>query len=252
MARRGSLPERLRYLQPFRKKFASRQPEELNEDTGEAPLFALLSKRVKGFSELEAQKLLEEDLAVLERWLATPENEGDCLQFVRGFLMISPSELVKRIYEEAAKGIATPPLVEMELPTEAKVQRVGNRNEAAMILKWKGLMVALQAMPEALAVELTKAQWQEQPKSLVTSSPVRFGNVHGTKYVRMTDLTSLIGTHEKEVGYLLEAPGGHVQISAIPLSKKINHETWDESVLENLFQTLRVVEKQNSTSVGTN
>src|SRR5580765_4631269 len=114
MPRPSSLPERLRYLQPFRKRFASRAPEELNEDSGEAPLFALLSKRIKGRSKAEAQNVLEADFAALEKWLSDPANENDCLQFVRGFLMVSPSELAKRIIEESEKGPELPPEDEMD------------------------------------------------------------------------------------------------------------------------------------------
>jgi hypothetical protein len=247
MARSNSLPERLRYLQSFRKKFAL-HPDELNEATAEGPLFALFSKRIKSLPETEAQKLLEEDSEALEAWLALPENENDCLQFVRGFLMVSPSDLTKWIREGLEKE--QPPLVEIDLPDEVKMKRIANRNEAAIILRWKGLIITLQAMPEELARKLTKLTWQEYPKSTVTSLPVRFGDVHGTKFVRMTDLVNLLGTNSKEVGYLLEAPGGHIKIGATPLGKKINHETWDESILENLFHTLRVVRARAEGTTG--
>jgi hypothetical protein len=206
-------------------------------------LFALFSKRVKNLPETEAQKLLEEDSEALETWLALPENENDCLQFVRGFLMVSPSDLTKWIREGLEKK--QPPLVEIDLPDEVKMKRIANRNEAAIILRWKGLMITLQSMPEELALKLTKLEWREYPKSTVTSLPVRFGNVHGTKFVRVTDLVNLLGTNSKKVGYLLEAPGGHIEIGAIPLSKKIDHETWDESILEKLFHNLRVVQKSS-------
>jgi hypothetical protein len=138
----------------------------------------------------------------------------------------------------------------MGFPDGTKVKRIANRNEAAMILKWKGLWICFQAMPENTAVKLTKIEWQERPNSTMTSSPARFGNVHGTKFVRMTDLVNLLGTNYKEVGYLLEAPGGHITISAIPLSKKINAEKWDESILEKLFHTLRVVQKSASSGAS--
>jgi hypothetical protein len=239
MARTNSLPERLRYMQSFRKKFASR-PNELNEETAEEPLLALFSKRLKGCSDSEAQKLLEEDLSVLEAWLSLPENENDCLQFVRGFLLVSPSEMAKRILEESAKAAIPPPWVEIDLPDEVKTKRVGNRDEAALILKWKGLMVVFQAIPKEWA-ELTSSAWGERPNSMVTSSVVCFGDARGTKFVRITDLRNLLGTNDKSVGYLLEAPGGLISISADAISKKVNHETWDESMLENLFHTLRVV-----------
>jgi len=55
----SELPERLRYLQPFRRKFASRRPEDLNEDSGAQPLMALLAKRIQGLSPTEAAQILE-------------------------------------------------------------------------------------------------------------------------------------------------------------------------------------------------
>ena len=167
MAHSASLPERLRYMQPFRKKFAS-SPDELNEVTAEAPLFALFSKRLKGLSDCDAQKLLEEDLSALEAWLSLPENENDCLQFVRGFLLVSPAELARRVLEESAKAATPPPWVEIDLPDEVKAKRIGNRTEAALILKWKGLMVSLQSMPEELAVKLAKGEWDERPNLLIS------------------------------------------------------------------------------------
>jgi len=84
MAHLGSLPERLKYLQPFRKKFASLLPEELNEDTGFSPLLKLLKKRIAGLSAGEAEKLLEEDIAELQTWLAASEQINDCLHFAAG------------------------------------------------------------------------------------------------------------------------------------------------------------------------
>jgi hypothetical protein len=130
------------------------------------------------------------------------------------------------------------------------VKRIANRNEAAMILKWKGLMAVFQAMPEEMVIKFTQIEYGERSESTVTSSPVCFGNVRGTKFVRITNLVNLLGTNYKEAGYLLAAPGGHITVTAIPLSKKINAEKWDESIFENLFHTLRVI--QNSTSGGIN
>ena len=86
MARASSLPQRLRYLQPFRKKFRALPPEELNEDTGSDPLFALFSKRIKGLPSIKAEQLLEEDIAALREWLSAPAQQNDPLQFAMGVL----------------------------------------------------------------------------------------------------------------------------------------------------------------------
>src|SRR5215471_21077582 len=70
LTKASQLPERLRYLQPFRSKFASRRPEDLNEDSEAAPLMALLSKRIHGLSLAEAADVLEQDRAALDQWLS--------------------------------------------------------------------------------------------------------------------------------------------------------------------------------------
>lgn len=203
-------------------------------------MFELLSKRIKGLSEPDAQKLLEDDLNCLESWLSVPENEHDCLEFVRGFLMVSPSGLAKRIREESVKP--PPPLVEIDLPDGVKCKRIANREEAGVLLRWKGLIASLEAMPEELAVKMTKLTWQGLPQSAVTLSTVHFGDVGGSKCVCMSDhWIALLGTRNKHVEYLLHPPGGHVFVTVDAISKRINHETWDESIFENLFHTIRVV-----------
>lgn len=198
--RLSPLPQQLRYLEAFRKKFATRPPEELNEDTGEVPLFALLIKRINGVSESEAQTLLENDLEVLEKWLATPENENDCLQFVRGFLLLSPSELATRILEESAKAAEPPPEAEMDVPDGAKVRRVKSRTEVGVLIRWKGTLTALDSISEEAAVNIEEVESQSDGVSKLETLPVRFGEISGTKFVRTGE--SWRGPF-KDVRYLL-------------------------------------------------
>lgn len=241
--RASSLPERLRYLQPFRKKFASRGPEKLNEDTGEAPLFTLLSKRIKGRSEAEAQSILEADLAALEVWLDEPGNKHDCLQFVRGFLMVSPSEIAKRIVEESAKAAEPPSEAIMDLPREAKVRRVKGKTEVAMIVRWKGTLTAIDSVTVEAAANFAEIENRSDGVSKLVTLPVSFGEVTGTKFVRTGD--SWRGPF-KDVTYLLTAPGGHVYISTAVISKKLDGSKWDETQLEAFFHTLRVVRNRQT------
>jgi len=243
MPRASSLPEQLRYLQQFRKKFASRAPAELSENTGEIALFALLSKRIKGHSKAEAQRILETDLAVLEEWLSESANENDCLQFVRGFLMVSPSELAKRIIEESAKAAEFPPEVEMDSPKDAKVRRVKSRTEVAMIIRWKGTLTGIDSVSEEAVANVADAEQLSDGASRLTIVPVRFGEVLGKKFVRTGD--SWRGPF-KDVRYLLAAPGGHVYISTAVVSKKVDESKWDETQLEAYFHTLRVVRKHRT------
>lgn len=241
MARSTSLPERLRYLQPFRKKFTSR-PDELNEETAEAPLFALFNKRLKGLSNFDAGKLLEEDLSALEAWLALSKNKNDCLQFVRGCLLVSPAELAERILDESAKAATPPPCVEIDLPDEVKTKRIGNRSEVALILKWKGLMVSFDAVNEDSAGLGLKALSRDDLASDLAVSSVQYGKVEGTKFVR----TGKAAPFMKFVSYLLTVPGGHVQIAAAAVGKKIGVAKWDESIVEAFFHSLRVVQKSGA------
>ncbi len=241
--RLSPLPEELHYLQPFRKKFAACAPEELNEDSGEAPLFALLTKRIKGSSEAKAQTILETDLAALEKWLGEPANKNDCLQFVRGFLMVSPSELAKRIIEESAKAAEPPPEAIMDLPKDAKVRRVKSRTEVAMIIRWKGTLTAIDSITEEAAANFAEVENRSDGVSKLAILPVRFGDVVGTKFVRTGD--SWRGPF-KDVRYLLTAPGGHVYISTAVVSKKLDESKWDETHLEAFFHTLRVVRERQT------
>src|SRR6266446_6167849 len=229
MPRASSLPERLGYLQPFRKKFASRPPEEFGENTGEAPLLALLGKRLKGQSETEAQKILEDDLAALEEWLAESPHKTDCLQFVRGFLLVSPSELAKRILEEPTRAPPLPLGAEMDLPDGAKLRWVKSRTEMAMLIRWKGTLTAIGSISEEAAANFAEAEGRSDGASKLSIQSVRFGSVAGTKFVRTGN--SWRGPF-KEVHYLLTVPGGHVSITTAVVSKKLDESKWDESELE--------------------
>ncbi|HXT42074.1 MAG TPA: hypothetical protein VN887_18845 [Candidatus Angelobacter sp.] len=234
MQRASILPEGLRYLQPFRKKFASRSPEKLNEDTGLAILLPLLGNRIEAHSAAEAEKLLREDLAALQEWLSALEQENDCLHFAIGFLMVSPSGLVKWIQEES-KRIAEPPLyVEMDLPTDAKLRKDS-------LISWKGLLIALDVVSEKAAATLAEVEAQGDGRVEISVSSVRFGEVVGTKFVRTGE--SWRGPF-KEVRYVLTVPGGRVCASASALGKNLDEAKWDESKLEARFHTLRVVSKR--------
>lgn len=244
MPHASPLPQRLRYLQSFRKKFASRSPEELNENTGEPPLFALLSKRLKGHSEAAAQKILEDDLAALEEWLSVPTQASDCLQFVRGFLLVSPSELAKYILEESAKQAEPLPLLEMSLPEGAKLRRVESRTETGALLRWKGLITSLDVVSSEAAANLAELEGQKGAGDEgveISVSPVSFGGVKGTKFVRTGD--SWFGPF-KDVRYVLLVPGGHVHATTSPIGKNVDEAKWDETALEAYFHTLCIVGKQ--------
>lgn len=210
------MPERLRYLQPFRKKFATRAPEELNEDTGVSPLFALLRKRIMGRSIAEAEDLLKEDGAALQTWLSAPEQQNDCLHFASVFLsMISPSELVSQILEEAKKLVEPQPFAEMDLPEGARLRK-------DKLISFKKLLVVLDAVSEEAAANFAEALGRRGAGDAggeIEVVPVRFGQITGTKFVKKGE--SWRGPY-KEVSYILTAPGGYIYASASPTGKNVD------------------------------
>lgn len=237
MPRLSPLPERLRYLQSFRKKFGSRPPEELNEDTGVDPLFALLLKRIDGLPAAEAENLLKDDGDALLSWLSQPEQQNDCLHFASVFLsMIEPSELGAQILEHARKLVEPQPVAEMNLPAGAKLRK-------DKLISFKKLLVALDAITEEAASNVAELEGRRGAGDAgveIEASSVRFGAVSGTKFVRKGE--SWRGPY-KEVRYVVAAPGGHIYASASPYGKHVDESKWDESELETHFHTLRVVRK---------
>lgn len=262
MAQSQPLPKRLQYLQPFRKKFASR-PDELNE-TAFTPFLESLQKRIAGHSNGEAEKLLEEDMAELQNWLSAPEQINDCLHFAAGvFLIASPAELIKQIKEEAKEQKKPLPWVEMDLWPKVKPRRFEKEKDGGMLVKWKGLWFSVSVFCGEDATKNVRpaAFWDHRSK--VTSTPVQFGEVTGTKHVEIMQLDS--GKPHKRIIYILSVPGGHVEVSISFIGKRwnpkwdeakmekwrkeraqIDETEWDEKPIESLFHTLRIVLKQPS------
>jgi len=259
MARSNPLPGRLQYLQPFRDQFGS-HPDEVDETAASAPLMELLQKRIAGLAPAAAEKLLAEDIAELERWLTAPEQVNDCLHFASGFFLMSPAELVQQIRKEAEAQKAPLPWVEMELPPKAKVRRFEKEKDGGMLVKWQGLSFT--------AGVANRERWLKNGRRLkfwdlkneVTSTPVQFGEVTGTKYVEMAKDAS--GHSTKAIVYLLSVPGGDLNVSLRYEGTKPNLKwdaaklqawreeqwkvgaTWDEKPVEALFHTLRIGSKQ--------
>ncbi len=270
MAGLNPLPERLQYLQPFRKKFAAR-PDDLNEDTGYAPLLELLQKRIAGCSDEAAAKLLEEDIAELQKWLELPEQVNDCLHFAEGvFLIASPADLLKQLKEEAAKQSQPLPWVEMDLPAKAKPRRFEKDGDGGMLVRWNELLFSVSIISEEWVAKKEKPREFWDPKEAVTCTPVQFGDVAGLKYVGITQKEFALPERpivsQRRIIYILAVPGGHVNISLSCLGKKPSSKwdeaklvewrreqvrlesTWDEKPLESLFHTLRIVLKQLSSN----
>ena len=263
MAKLNPLPERLEYLLPFRKKFAS-HPDDLNEDTGYAPLLELLRKRIAGHSDEAAEKLLEEDIAELQKWLAAPEQVNDCLHFAAGvFLIATPADLIKQVKEEAEEQKKPMLWVEMDLWPKVKPKRFEKERDGGMLVKWQGLWFSIGVANPDKALKNGRPLHFWDLKNEVTSVPVQFGEITGTKYIEISQNNT--GKPHKEIIYILTVPGGHVNVSISFIGRKVNprwDETklgkwrqeqakldplnWDEKPIESLFHTLRIVLKQPS------
>lgn len=257
MARLTPLPEELKYLQPFRKKFASRPSEELDE-TAFASLLQILEKRIAGLSDEAAEKLLDQDSVALSNWLSAPEQSTDCLHFAKAaFYIASPSEMLRMIREQSEKQKQLLPCVEMDLWPDVKPRRFEEDGDGGMFVKRKGLLFAIGVVSEETAAKGQRPASLHVGYKQVTSSPVRFGGVTGTKYVGIID--DVTGVAAKSIIYVLAVPGGHVEVSVVFIGKRpkakcnkakteedtrIDLTKWDETPVESFFHTLRVVMKQ--------
>lgn len=240
MGRASSLPEQLHYLQPFRRKFASRRPEELDEDSGWIALKPLLSKRVRGLELDEAGKILDHDLAALREWLAEPAQEHDPLHFVLGVSLIaSGADLIRHIQEEAEEAAKPKLCLQMELPPGAKRRRVEGSGDEGMLVSWRELLFVVEALSQEAAANLGDPMTRSFfPGILASVSTISLGTVSGHKFI--VNGESWSGPFKK-VEYILTVPGGHVSASVSSSAKKTDELNWDETKLEAYFHTLRLV-----------
>jgi hypothetical protein len=239
--RASPLPERLLYLQPFRKKFARSGVEGLNEDSGSAVLWPLLSERIRGLSQQDAEKVLSDDFAALQLWLAEAARQNDPLQFVLGFsLVASPEDFVKRIKEEAEKPPEPQLCLHMDLPPGAKVRRVPGGTESGKLVTLRGLWLAIDALPEQAVANLYDAAVGNAHAENRSEQTVTFGSVAGRKLITRGEAWN---GKFKEVAYRLTVPGGYVTASISAIGKRVDRSSWDESPFEACFHTLRVESK---------
>jgi hypothetical protein len=93
----ASLPESLRYLQPFANLLAKLPREDLNEDLDASRLESALRKRVRGLDEQAAEALLTKDRDILDGWLKTePDHPA---HWILGYLLCP----------DLAAGLTAPP-----------------------------------------------------------------------------------------------------------------------------------------------
>ena len=230
MSRLSPLPEKLRYLQPFRKQVAKLKADEAVEDTDLSLLNQLLCGRIAGLPVEEGKKMLQEDQAMLEEWLASPKLEDNGgMFFLQGYLMALP-ELVDRLLEEKDKPQERDE-IEMELPPEARIKKIGA--ECGWKVSW--LRTTLFIFPtDKKHMDYMVKDFHEGARhhlSKVEVTPVIFGKVTGFK--RVVDMSIV---ESMSVDYALEVLGGYASASLLKKGTSI-----DESRFEQYFHTIRIV-----------
>jgi hypothetical protein len=250
MAKKGTLPERLSYLESFRDFLKKLPRAEIGETTNTELLEELVRKRLRNKSVKEARKILTEDLNELENYLSSPSRQNDRLHFVLGFFLIAaekpnqflkPKEKPKEILERLA----------MSLPPKAK----SSMDNYSLTAKWKRqdfyvlrldmddpfsrkYTLAQLKHPDASEFEILKLIGCDGLAEVVPKTarqirpskvPVTLGEVFGHKEVSLAQ-PPMIG---RGVEYLLKIPGGCVSVSIW------SRQPFDESEWEPYLATLR-------------
>jgi hypothetical protein len=229
----AQLPKRIRYLLPVIAELDRIPPDELNEDNEIA--FSLVSEalrqRVVGASSARAETTLQKDADALNAWLADPGQQFSGAHFISGALLgILGYDGVQQLLGNEPE----PPLP--PAPCKATLQPPDGFETSdaytGMVLKKGELMVFIDAWLEAPWTLMIEQPAELLAISGIVESKVRFGDiVRGT-----TRLCEIHGpVFLKNVGYVLEVPGGWVSISSQ------SNTPFDEAILEAKLHTLKVV-----------
>jgi hypothetical protein len=236
MPRLTPLPEKIRYLQPFRKQVAKLKPEEIDESMDLSLLDKLLLERIRELPTDDGKKLLQEDHAILEEWLSSPglqDNGG--MVFLHGYLMALP-DLVDRLLEERDKPQERIE-IQMELPPEAKVKKLP---DGTWKVSWLRATLFVGPINKDYMELEAKSFYETRADRLIKFkvTPVSFGNVTGLK--RLTDASIVEGMKAE---YVLEVPGGYVSVSLLKHGNRIDEAKFKEfeSKFEQYFHTIRVL-----------
>ena len=227
MPRRPLLPERLSYLEPFRKALNRLEPEEFNEDMDQSLLHKLVLRRTEGLAADEAAKVLEADGLELKNWLSSTGHDDDSLLWLEAQLSVLP-DLIEELRSQPTESKAKL-RVQMEFPKGVREKRMQHG-----VLRSTWPRVVLFAMPadqKGHGVEVdgfNEEKWMHP--SYVTVESVYFGPVTGQKCVRRD------GEIVVSVDYALVVPGGYV--SAGVMAKKGNIDTAE---VERCFHTMRLI-----------
>jgi hypothetical protein len=230
------LPAELEYLAPVIERLDAIKGD-LNEDNEFAGALVenVLRERVRGLTPAEADQLLVDDSDALAEWLQHPGLEDSSAHFVNGFLLGASGSGREFLGEPFVPTLPPQPTVDMEIPDGFEL--VDTRG--GMQLKAGKVQVLIQAVdtklidPRALMGGGNMAAFQSAFPGMpqIDDCDVSFGDVRGTKRVTVADRQVFF----KSVAYLLQVPGGWVQILI-----QATGEDFDETIVESKFSTLRV------------
>lgn len=241
------LPKELDYLEPVAQELAKLPPEELTERvdviTG---LEAALRARVDGLKLRDAVSRLTGDHEILKRWLEETKATDGAVFWIAGFLM-RPGPLARSLL---APPPPPEPTVAIEPPAGWQKQSFPRRLD---IRKGK-LGCSILILDEAGFTRRQhkndhREELQKSPKNpwaglgVWSKSSVKFGECRGEKHLYVQHGK----TNWKSVDYLLDVPGGFVNVY-------LGHEKgmdFDESEIEARLHTLKVIPPAAASSVAT-
>jgi hypothetical protein len=229
MKTQQSLPDELRYLQPFVRWLGKHSPDDVNESIDASRLERALRKRVSGLPIAEAQQRLDTDRHTLQSWLESCASEGHPAHWVLGFLM--HPKLAKELLQTPA---ARPPepIIECEPPAGWHVRAIPyNLN----LRKGKlGAFITAIGEFSFRHLQLPGIRVFVSGEGRVDECDVQFGEVTGKKYLRLQSAP----VHGRQLDYVLAAPGGFASI----LLCRTDGQDFDELPFEAQLRTLRIRE----------
>lgn len=227
------LPKRLIYLSPVIEGLATVPTAELNEDNEFA--FSLVNnavrQRIAGLTPSKAERTLEQDSDALSGWLAQPGQEQSPGHFISGVLLgILGFGGIDELLGNEPECPQPPP----------RYRPVMDPPEGYESSEGCGWVTWIRGDLQVTITPYADPPWTlmiEQPAEAIASFGIVDTKISFGDCVKGRKRLSVINRHVflKSVGYVLEVPGGWVDVRA--QSKR----DFDETTLESKFHTLQVV-----------
>lgn len=235
------LPEGLKYLQPFREIFVSKEtedPDYPDHEAVEGVVVELLGERLPSVLGDEAMAVVESDLAKLNSWLAKPENQNDGLELARDCLTWRGHEIL-RLVDEWRKEVVLRLVrkVHIDLPADSKMMVGQSMYDSNLTVVWRDIETHICVLDLRRFKRLSEFYQKGGPAQSATR--VSYGPASGLNIV--DGVKSDTGEF-KGIKYLLRVPGGHL-LSTTGCFGDENHLgklPAMESFLETAFETVMV------------